>query len=76
LEIGTLISAQNPQWTDKNYLPTENSWSRREALSKIRKWFDKRFILALVGLRRVGKSTILKQIISDLIINDKRKKCL
>jgi predicted AAA+ superfamily ATPase len=76
MEIATLISDQNPQWVDLQYLPAEHNWLKREVFFKIQNWFNKRFILALTGLRRVGKSTIQKQIISDLIKDKKGKLCL
>ena len=67
MEIDTLVSNQNPQWTDENYLPKEAGWPKREVFAAVEKWLNKRFILALTGVRRVGKSTLMKQIISRLI---------
>jgi len=40
---------------------------KRDVYSNIIQQLDKRFILALVGLRRVGKTTIMYQIIQKLI---------
>ncbi len=68
MEIDTLVSNQNPQWSDENYIPKENGWPKREVFETVEKWLNKRFILALTGVRRVGKSTLIKQIISRLII--------
>ncbi len=42
---------------------------KRDIYSEIEKHLDKRFILALVGLRRVGKTTTIYQIIQKLIEN-------
>ena len=75
MEIDTLIGEQNPQWSDEKYLPVENSWFKRGAYSEVNHWLDKRFIITLTGLRRVGKSTILRQIMSNLILKGKRKEC-
>ena len=75
MEIDTLIGQQNPQWSDEKYLPIENSWFKRETYGEVNHWLDKRFIITLTGLRRVGKSTILRQIMSDLIKKGKRKEC-
>ena len=40
---------------------------KRDIYPEIEKYMDKRFILALVGLRRVGKTTIMYQLIQKLI---------
>jgi len=40
---------------------------KRDIYSEIENYIDKRFILALVGLRRVGKTTTIYQIIQKLI---------
>lgn len=40
---------------------------KRDIYSEIEKYLDKRFILALVGLRRVGKTTTMYQLIQKLI---------
>jgi len=40
---------------------------KRDIYSEIERQFEKRFILALVGLRRVGKTTTMYQIIEKLI---------
>src|SRR3989338_1566469 len=71
-EIETLLFNQNPQWTDSKWLPEENSWFRRDATRTIQKWIKKRFATTITGMRRTGKSTILKQLISDLIKKDLR----
>lgn len=72
IELETLLLNQNPQWSDDEWFPPENSWFRRDAILKIQKWMGKRFVVAITGLRRTGKSTILKQLISDLIKQDLR----
>ena len=40
---------------------------KRDIYPEIEKHLDKRFILALVGLRRVGKTTIMYQLIQKLV---------
>lgn len=76
MEIDTLLSSQNPQWSDKNFLPPENNWPGRKLLPLLLKWLDKRFIIALTGVRRVGKSTLIKQIMSRLILKKQGLRCL
>lgn len=39
-------------------------------MRNIQKWIKKRFATTITGMRRTGKSTILKQLISDLIKKD------
>lgn len=63
-----IISRQNPNWRNRDVVPIEMSWPRREDIvGKITPWLDKRLIVALTGLRRIGKSTILNQIRGDLL---------
>lgn len=66
-EIETLLNEQNPQWLSPNWRPEEAGWFHRPAVKEIQKWLDKRFMLALTGLRRLGKSTILKQILASVL---------
>ena len=46
---------------------------KRDIYPEIEKHLDKRFILALVGLRRVGKTTIMYQLIQKLIESNIKK---
>ncbi|MBU0963091.1 MAG: ATP-binding protein [Nanoarchaeota archaeon] len=46
---------------------------KRDIYTKIEKHLNKRFITALVGLRRIGKTTIMYQIIQELIEADTNK---
>lgn len=65
-----IVSRQNPQWRDASFVPLERNLPRRKGiLEKINPWLDKRLIIALIGLRRTGKSTILNQIKGDLLKN-------
>ena len=66
-EIEALLTEQNPQWLNPNWRPEEASWFHRPAVKEIQGWLDKRFVLALTGLRRTGKSTILKQILANVL---------
>jgi len=59
------LSEQNPQWFGK--LP--NTGVRRELLSRIERDFDIDHTVAISGVRRCGKSFLIKQIISRLIDN-------
>ena len=57
----------NHWWTSKK-VDTELALPfKRDIYPEIEKHLDKRFILALVGLRRVGKTTIMYQLIQKLV---------
>ena len=49
----------------KNWLTRKEKTVKREILDDILKWFDDNRILVLTGLRRSGKSTLLKQIMDE-----------
>ena len=54
----------NPHWK-KDFI--YNFPTKRDLFFKILKYIDERFIIAITGIRRTGKTTILKQIINYLI---------
>jgi len=64
------IIDQNPWWIEAQYLPEESLWPHRNLFSIVTKDLFKSLIQLITGIRRVGKSTILKQIISQLLRQD------
>jgi len=64
-----LIQTFNPQWTDKK---TDTPEFKREIHEKINKYLNKKQIIALTGIRRVGKTTVMKQLIAEM----PQKKCI
>lgn len=48
-------------------MPLERNWPKREAFSKVQKELDLPLMTLLTGLRRTGKTTILRQLIANLI---------
>ena len=63
-----LIYLQNPWFRDSSAIPQERHWPRRKLYDVLVKDLDNsRQALAITGLRRVGKSTLLKQLISHLL---------
>jgi len=60
------ILEQNPWWQGENK-PEEARLPRRTCFRDIAAGLDRPFAQVLVGLRRVGKSTVLRQIIADLL---------
>ena len=63
----TKLEEFNHWWTSGKVDPELALIFKRDHYFEIEKHLDKRFISALVGLRRVGKTTILYQIIQKLI---------
>lgn len=61
------IHLQNPWFRDPSAIPVEDRWPRRKLYERLRNDGDSRQITAITGLRRVGKSTLLKQVIADLL---------
>lgn len=62
------LERQNLWWRDTSYRPAEQVLPRREAFAKLLSDVDGlRQINGIVGLRRVGKSTLVKQVIAALL---------
>jgi len=64
---------QNPWWQDSSFLLPERLLVKRNLFYDLEKDLDNQFILSILGLRRVGKSTILRQIISHLLESKKHQ---
>lgn len=61
--IKRLIYEYNPQLTDKTI---EAPIFKRRVYTEILKWIPKKQIIAIIGLRRVGKTTLMKQLMQKL----------
>ncbi|MGB4579189.1 MAG: AAA family ATPase, partial [Methanoculleus sp.] len=61
-----LLVALNPWWSNK---PFETGIRRENYFAKIQKYLKTNEIVVLTGVRRSGKTTLLFQIIDDLICN-------
>lgn len=61
-----LLTALNPWWIGK---PFEAGIRREKYFTKIQKYLGTREIVVLTGVRRSGKTTLLFQVIDDLIRN-------
>jgi hypothetical protein len=66
MEIEAELFKQNPWW-EKEY--REDSYPRDKYLNQILKNMKSKEIILLTGLRRIGKTTILKQLIKYLLEN-------
>jgi len=68
------LALKNAWWGDNHHKIEETTWIKRELYDEVISNFEHTLILNIVGLRRVGKSTILKQIIGLLLSQDKNPK--
>ena len=59
----SVIVDQNTHWDG----PLYSEGVPREALAKVKEYLDMPHIIALVGVRRCGKSTLVRQVINHLI---------
>lgn len=68
MKISDLIYLQNPWFRDQSFIPREDLLPKRTLFkSFLNDIVNFRQIISLVGLRRVGKSTLIKQIIAQMI---------
>lgn len=61
-----LLYQYNPWWEDA--FPKEDVKPREKYLKELRRYLDFKQIIFLTGLRRVGKTTLMKLIIEELIL--------
>jgi len=61
------LSLKNEWWVNENYQVDEIKLPKRDLFSLIKDNLEHPLMLNIVGLRRVGKSTILKQLIGKLL---------
>jgi hypothetical protein len=61
------LSEMNRWWTDGRVPEQLSKRTRRDIFPKIWNMMDKRQIISIVGLRRIGKSTLMFQLIDKLI---------
>mgnify|MGYP001559238474 CR=1 FL=1 len=68
MNIDDLIYLQNPWFRDPAYVPYEDNLLKRDVFRDVVKDVkETRQVVSIVGLRRVGKSTLLKQVIAHLL---------
>lgn len=60
------ILEQNPWWVEA-FQPDEAKLPRRDCYEIVRKGLDEPFAQVILGIRRVGKSTLIRQVIADLL---------
>jgi len=68
MEINDLIHLQNPWWRDPGTFPNETNLPKRDGFDSFFNHFTKnKLISGLTGLRRIGKTTLIKQTITELL---------
>jgi len=64
------IYLQNPWYRDRGFIPRQHFLPKRKIFgSFLRETKTTKQIISLTGLRRVGKSTLLKQIVAHLLVD-------
>jgi len=66
----SILYEDNPHWTNSNVY---DAYTPRELLPKALSYLDAKQIIALIGARRVGKSTIAKLMIKELMKSTEAK---
>lgn len=65
---------RNPWWRDSEFRFNEKGWIYRDLYFELEKNIEQPLALSILGLRRVGKSTILKQLMNKLLIKGEDSK--
>lgn len=61
------LALKNEWWINDQYRPSESGLPKRDLFSILESNLDHPLMLNVIGLRRVGKSTLLKQLIGKLL---------
>src|SRR6185503_18663909 len=61
-----VLVEQNPQWEGKLY----EDGIHRECFDTLQRYLKTNMIVSIIGVRRAGKSTLLKQLINYLITQE------
>lgn len=62
------IANYNPWYKNSNFLFAEEKFAKRQQFFLAKKYLNKELMIALIGLRRAGKTTIIRQLINFLLI--------
>jgi predicted AAA+ superfamily ATPase len=65
------LEIKNPWWNNNEFIVPEKNLPKRDLFFVLEKNLHHSLMLNIVGLRRVGKSTIQKQLIDHLLANNK-----
>ena len=62
------LKEYNPWHQDSDFLfKKEQKYQKRQQFKQLKKYLSQKMIISLIGLRRTGKSTIIKQTINELL---------
>lgn len=67
-QLYQILAEQNPWWNSPEYLPMEAKWYKRAQLAEISANLDIPLMLSLTGVRRTGKTTIMRQILAEILL--------
>lgn len=71
------LKKYNPWWENPSIFAEDISLPKRDIYQTLsNKCFNSDLIIAVVGLRRVGKTTLLKQLINDFLLKTKKRKTI
>lgn len=77
MDIIDLIHLHNPWLRDPSYVPSEASLPKRFLYDEVyRDTTTLKQVISITGLRRVGKSTLLKQIIAELLKKEEKRQSI
>lgn len=66
--IPEILYKFNAWWSDSHFLPAEDALPKREIFQKLyENILNRYFVEGIVGIRRVGKTTLLRQCIANLL---------
>lgn len=66
-KLWDLILKQNPWWKEKNFRFNEGQWPKRYVYKQAMRLLEPELMVAINGLRRTGKTTVLRQLINEIL---------
>ncbi len=75
-EVEEILGLLNPWWKTRDISKDLAREKKRKVFEELKSLLDKRQIIILTGLRRIGKTTLLYQLIEELIKKESQKKII
>lgn len=67
-ELSEFLTLLNPWWSQNTYIPSESALPKRQDYARL--WdltIQTKQVVSITGLRRIGKTTIMRQMIANLL---------